>query len=162
MPNAAFRHDGDAHRFHNFEDHRGVAHPCHAAIFANIGGDALKGHHRAGAGILGNFRLVRVDHIHNHPALEHLCQAAIQHKLIGWLMPIVVSIRLRFHWFLSFFVKRIMIEGDHKRTALFLLSPSKSRGARRAATGYSFTAAPPATRHPTRSGRRGRGRRSPL
>jgi hypothetical protein len=38
---------------------------------------ALERHHGDGAGRLGDLRLVGVDDVHDHPALEHLGEAAL-------------------------------------------------------------------------------------
>ena len=53
-------------------DHVGVAHPRDATLRADVGGHALQRHHRDGAGVLGDLRLLGRDHIHDHAALEHL------------------------------------------------------------------------------------------
>ena len=44
---------------------------------ADVGGNALERHHRAGAGVLGDLRLLGRDHVHDHAALEHLGEAGL-------------------------------------------------------------------------------------
>src|SRR5581483_10992016 len=48
-----------------------------AALRPDVGGDALERHHRDGAGVLGDLRLLGVDDVHDHAALEHLGEAAL-------------------------------------------------------------------------------------
>jgi hypothetical protein len=43
----------------------------------HVRGHALERHHRGRAGILGDLRLLGVDHVHDHAALEHLGQAGL-------------------------------------------------------------------------------------
>ena len=54
------RHDRDRHRLLDPLDHRRVGHARHAAVAADVGGHALERHHRAGAGVLGDPRLLGV------------------------------------------------------------------------------------------------------
>src|SRR5262249_8850208 len=82
MADTAFRHDGDRDGFHNFHDHARIAHAGHAALRANVGGDALQGHDRTCSGVLGDFCVFRRHHVHDYAALEHLRQAALQQYLI--------------------------------------------------------------------------------
>ena len=58
-------------------DHVRVGHPGHAAVLADVGGDPLQGHDGDGAGVLGDLRLLGVDHVHDHAALELLGHAAL-------------------------------------------------------------------------------------
>ena len=44
---------------------------------ADVGGNPLQRHHRAGAGLLGDPRLLGRDHVHDHAALEHLGKAGL-------------------------------------------------------------------------------------
>ena len=53
-------HDRDRHRLLDLLDHRGVAHAGDAAVAADVGGNALERHHRDGAGVLGDARLLGV------------------------------------------------------------------------------------------------------
>jgi hypothetical protein len=43
-----------------------------SALGADVRGDALERHHRAGAGVLGDPRLLGGRDVHDHAALEHL------------------------------------------------------------------------------------------
>ena len=64
-------------------DHVRVAHPGHAALGADVGGDPLERHHRDGAGVLGDLRLLGGDDVHDHAALEHLGHAALHARGAG-------------------------------------------------------------------------------
>ena len=75
MANARFRHYGDRDGGHYFLDHGWVGHACYAALGADVGGDALKGHDGAGAGFFGDAGLGGVDHVHYYAAFEHLGEA---------------------------------------------------------------------------------------
>jgi hypothetical protein len=77
VPDPALGHDRDGHRGDDAVDHVGVTHPGHAALGADVGGHALKRHHRDRAGVLGDLGLVGRDHVHDHAALEHLRHAAL-------------------------------------------------------------------------------------
>ena len=50
---------------------------------ADVGRNALERHHRDGAGILGDLRLLGVDDVHDHAALEHLGEAALDAHRAG-------------------------------------------------------------------------------
>ena len=54
-----------------------VGHAGDAAVAADVGRDALERHHRGGTGVLGDLRLLGVDDVHDHAALEHLGQAGL-------------------------------------------------------------------------------------
>src|SRR5437763_49109 len=43
-----------------------------SAVLADVARHALEGHHRCGAGLLGDLGLLGGDDIHDHAALEHL------------------------------------------------------------------------------------------
>ena len=58
-------------------DHVGVAHPGHAALRPDVGGHPLQRHHGDRARVLGDLRLLRRDHVHDHAALEHLGHPAL-------------------------------------------------------------------------------------
>ena len=77
MPDPALGHDGDGHRGDDPVDHVGVAHPGHAALSADVGGHALQGHHRDGAGILGDLGLIGRDNVHDDAALQHVGHAPL-------------------------------------------------------------------------------------
>jgi len=80
MTDAAFSHYGDGDGIHDFEDEFGIAHASHAALGADIGGDAFERHYGAGTGFFGNPGLFGGDHIHNHAAFKHLSQSLLDRK----------------------------------------------------------------------------------
>ena len=54
-----------------------VGHAGDAAVAPDVGRHALERHHRGGTGVLGDLRLLGVDDVHDHAALEHLGQAGL-------------------------------------------------------------------------------------
>jgi hypothetical protein len=48
VADACLGHDGDGNGGHDLLDHLGIGHACHAALRADVGGDTLQGHDRAG------------------------------------------------------------------------------------------------------------------
>ena len=92
----ALRHHRDRDRLLDLADHLRVGHAGHPAVAADVGGNALERHHRAGARVLRDPRLLGVDDVHDHPALEHLGEARLDaqgpdlgHRLecSRWLPP---------------------------------------------------------------------------
>ena len=77
VADAGLGHHRDAHRRLDARDHLGVRHPRDAAVAADVRRDALERHHRGGAGVLGDLRLLGRDHVHDHAALEHLREAGL-------------------------------------------------------------------------------------
>ena len=77
VADADLRHDRNRDRILDLLDHLRVRHAGNAAVPADVGRYPFEGHDRAGAGVLGDLRLFGVDHIHDHTALEHLCQACL-------------------------------------------------------------------------------------
>src|SRR4051812_14142658 len=77
VADAALRHHGDRDGLLDALDHLGIGHACDPALDADVRGHALERHHRDGACRLGDLRLLGVDHVHDHPALEHLGEAAL-------------------------------------------------------------------------------------
>src|SRR4051794_19519738 len=73
------RHHGDRHRLHDALDQIGIAHPRDAALRPDTRGYALQRHPRAPPRLFGNLRLLRVDDVHDHAALEHLRQTGLRH-----------------------------------------------------------------------------------
>ena len=71
------RHDRDRHLVLNRLDHPRARHPRNATLGADVRGDPLEGHHRAGAGLLGDPRLLGGGDVHDHAALEHLGEAGL-------------------------------------------------------------------------------------
>ncbi len=82
MADAALGHHRDGDGFLNLLDQFGIAHAGHASLRANVGGNALQGHHCHRAGIFGDFGLLGVGDIHDHPALEHLRQPNLQFVIL--------------------------------------------------------------------------------
>ena len=77
MADAALRHHRDRDGLLNPLDHVRVGHPGDAAVPTDVGGDALERHDRAGAGLLRDLRLLGIDDVHDHAALEHLGETAL-------------------------------------------------------------------------------------
>ena len=77
VTDASLCHHWNRDRLLDRLDHLGVRHPRHSAVTADVGWDALKRHYGAGASCLGDASLFLVDHVHDHAALEHLCQAGL-------------------------------------------------------------------------------------
>ena len=77
VADAALGHHGDRDGLLDPADHVRVGHARDAAVAADVGGDALESHHRTGAGLLGDLRLLGVDDVHDHAALQHLGEAAL-------------------------------------------------------------------------------------
>src|SRR6266536_73550 len=73
----ALGHHRDGDRGLDARDQLGVAHAGDAAIAADVGGDPLQGHHRAGAGLLRDPGLLGRDDVHDHAALQHLGQPGL-------------------------------------------------------------------------------------
>ena len=82
MADAAFRHDRDGDGLLDALDHRGIAHARDAAGRADVGGDTLERHDGAGAGGLGDLRLLRRRDVHDDAALEHLGELLVEFILI--------------------------------------------------------------------------------
>ena len=75
VADARLGHHRDGNRVHDLADDADGRHARHAALFADIGRNALERHHGAGAGLLGNLGLLDVGDVHDDAALEHLGQA---------------------------------------------------------------------------------------
>ena len=71
-------HHGDRDDLHDLLDLEGIGHPGHAALRPDIGGHALQRHHRAGAGIFGDLRLLGGRQVHDDAALQHLCHTSLE------------------------------------------------------------------------------------
>ena len=78
VPDAALRHHGNGYGVLDALYHRRIAHARYAARRADVRRYALKRHHRARSGRLGDLRLLRRRHVHYHTALEHLRKVAVQ------------------------------------------------------------------------------------
>ena len=68
----ALGHDRDGYGPLDLLDDGRVRHAGHAPRRPDIGGDPLQRHDGAGAGVLGDLRMLRRYDIHDHPALQHL------------------------------------------------------------------------------------------
>jgi hypothetical protein len=77
VADARLRHDGDAHGLLNLDHLVRVRHPSDAAFAADVRRNPLERHDRAGARLLGDPRLIGVGDVHDHPALQHLGEAAL-------------------------------------------------------------------------------------
>jgi hypothetical protein len=77
VADARLGHDGDRHGLLDALHHRRVRHAGHAAVTADVGGDALERHDGGGARRLGDPRLLGIDDVHDDAALEHLGQAGL-------------------------------------------------------------------------------------
>ena len=60
VADARLGHHRDGHRLLDAADHLRVGHARDAAVAADVGGHALERHHRGGAGVLGDLRLLGV------------------------------------------------------------------------------------------------------
>ncbi len=77
VADARLGHHRDGDRGDDALDHVGVAHPRHAALRADVGGNALQRHHRHRAGALGDAGLLGGDDVHDDATLEHFGHAAL-------------------------------------------------------------------------------------
>lgn len=84
VADAGLRHDRDGHGLDDALDHVRVGHTGHATVLADVGRDALQGHDGHGAGVLGDLRLLGVDHVHDHTALELLGHTALHARGAGF------------------------------------------------------------------------------
>jgi hypothetical protein len=73
----ALGHDRDRDGGDDRVDHVRVAHPGHAALGADVGGDPFQRHDGHGARVLGDLGLLGRDDVHDHAALEHVGHAAL-------------------------------------------------------------------------------------
>ena len=77
VADAGLRHDRDGHGVDDRVDHVRIGHAGHAALGADIGGNAFQRHDGDGTGVLGDAGLLDVDDVHDDAALEHLSHAAL-------------------------------------------------------------------------------------
>jgi hypothetical protein len=73
----------------------GVAHASDAALDADVGRNPLERHDRGRAGVLGDPRLLAVDHVHDDAALEHLREARLHLGGADDLAAVLLVCRLR-------------------------------------------------------------------
>ena len=78
VADAALGHHRDGNGSLNTFDHLRIAHPRNTASCTNISRNALERHHCTRTRSLGNTSLFRSCHVHNHSALKHLSQVAVQ------------------------------------------------------------------------------------
>jgi hypothetical protein len=95
VPDAGLRHDRDRDLVDDRLDHVGVAHAGDAALHPDVGRDPLQRHHRGGARVLGDARLLAVDDVHDHAALEHLREAGLDLGGADELGAVLLGCRLR-------------------------------------------------------------------
>ena len=70
-------HHRDGHGLLDLADLGRVGHAGDAAFRADVGGHALERHHGDGPRLFGDRRLLGVRDVHDHAALEHLGEAAL-------------------------------------------------------------------------------------
>ena len=95
MADARFRHHRNRHCLHDLADLADRRHARHAALFANIGRHALQRHHRRGARLLRDQRLLGIGDVHDDAAFEHLRQANLQSKLFIQIHAFLLNERRR-------------------------------------------------------------------
>src|SRR5699024_6404163 len=83
VADARFCHHWNGNRVDDTFDQVGVAHARHATLCTNISWHALQGHDSSCAGCFSNAGLFRGHHIHNHPALEGICNTALDGRYRG-------------------------------------------------------------------------------
>ncbi len=81
VTDAGLGHHRNGDGFLDALDHFGIAHASDAAVYTDVGGYTFEGHDRSRTGVFGNLGLLRVDNVHDHAALEHLCKATLD--LVG-------------------------------------------------------------------------------
>src|SRR5215210_3295735 len=77
VPDAGLRHDRDRDSLLDLDDLLRVAHPGDAAVGPDVCRHPLQCHDRYGPRLLGDRGLLRVDHVHDDAALEHLGHPAL-------------------------------------------------------------------------------------
>ncbi len=76
----ALRHHRDRHNLLDLADLLRVRHARDASVASDVSRDSLECHDRACACLLGDARLLGVDDVHDHAALEHLCKACLDSR----------------------------------------------------------------------------------
>ena len=97
VADAHLGHDRDADRGHDLLDQAGVRHAGHTAGDANVGRDAFQGHDGDRAGLFRDDRVLRGDHIHDHAALKHLGQAALDGYIADFTSAVGMSILVHYY-----------------------------------------------------------------
>src|SRR5256885_98693 len=70
-------HHGDGDRLLDLLDFLHRRHPGHAAVAPDVRGHTLESHHRRGARVFRDLRLLGVRHVHDDAALQHLGQSDV-------------------------------------------------------------------------------------
>ena len=78
-----FCHHGNAHRLHDLADLGDAGHAGDAAFLADVGRNALEGHDRHRARLLGNLGLLGVGDVHDDAAFEHFRQTDFKPKIFS-------------------------------------------------------------------------------
>jgi len=77
VADAGLRHHGDVDDLLDLPDLARIGHPRDPAVAADIGRHPLERHHGARAGVLGDAGLLGVGDVHDHAALEHFGEPAL-------------------------------------------------------------------------------------
>jgi hypothetical protein len=93
VADADLAHDRDGHGALDLLDHLRVRHARHAAVAPDVRWHTLERHHRDGARLLGDARLLGVDDVHDDATLQHLSEAALH--LPGARAVILDNVRRR-------------------------------------------------------------------
>ena len=80
MSDPGFGHDRNTDCGDDAVDQIRITHPRHATLGADVRGHAFQRHYRHRTGSLGDARLLRVDDVHDHAALEHLGHPALDSR----------------------------------------------------------------------------------
>ena len=83
------RHHRDGHGALDLLDLGRIRHAGHAPGRADVRRDALERHDGHGAGGLGDLGLLGGDHVHDHPALEHLGEPGLHAECGGVLHSLI-------------------------------------------------------------------------
>ena len=78
MSDTALRHHGDAHRLLYATNHLGVTHPADSTCSTDVSRNPFQCHHGTCSRFFSDTCLFGSGHVHNHAALQHLCQLAVQ------------------------------------------------------------------------------------
>ena len=88
VPDARLGHHRDGDRPLDLLDEGGVAHPRHAALGPDVGRHALERHDRHRPGVLGDAGVLGGDHVHDHPAAQHVGQTPLDRERAGASLPV--------------------------------------------------------------------------
>ena len=96
MTDPGLCHDGDGYGVDDALDHIRIAHAGDTPLHADIRRHALQRHDRYRAGIFGDARLIRRDHIHDDATLQHLRQSALDLVGAGCAAVLLMSVASHF------------------------------------------------------------------